>query len=68
MRESKGFDVRLQEMKFMYAGSDFDFITILNLEDEYDKITKDNPDHTKKRSEILEMRRRLTDRLRLKNQ
>ena len=69
MRENKTFEKRLQELKDVYAGvSDFDFITVLNLEDEYDKIIKDNPDHTKRRSEILEMRRRLMDRFRWKNQ
>lgn len=68
MRENKGFDERLQELKDKYdSTSEFDFITILELEDEYSKLTNGNPEHTKRRSELLEMRRRLTDRLRWKD-
>lgn len=62
-KNEKTFEERLEELKAMYDGSDFDFITILKLENEYNEILLSNPDHTKKRSEILEMRRRLIDRL-----
>lgn len=61
MREKKSFEIRLQELKDRYVHSgDFDLITILELEDEYGEIDKN---HTKRRSEVLDMRRRLMDRL-----
>lgn len=67
MRENKSFEERLKELKDKYEGTnEFDFTTILGLEDEYGKLTNDNPEHTKRRGEILEMRRRLIDRFRWK--
>lgn len=63
----KGVEGRLLELKDKYeAVNDFDFTTILELEDEYKAVAQDSPDHTRKRSEILEMRRRLLDRLNVK--
>ena len=68
MRENKSFEERLQELKDKYDGtSEFDFITILELENEYSKLTNNNPEHTKRRSELLDMRSRLTDRLHWKS-
>ena len=66
MRE-KGFEGRLLELKDKYEGEDFDFITILKLEDEYNNLTDSNPEHTKRRREILDMRDRLKGRLMYKN-
>lgn len=59
MRESN-FDERVCELKEKYVGvSDFDFETIIALEDEYSKLSETNPEHTKRRSEILRMRHEL---------
>lgn len=67
-RESKSFDMRLEELKEKYeASNDFDFITILDLEDEYSKLAETNPEHTKRRQEILRMRYDLTGRLKSKS-
>jgi len=66
MREKK-INERLQELKERYDRiNDFDFEAIIELEDEYDKLTKTNPEHTKRRREILDMRDRLLCRLKIK--
>ena len=68
MREvkQKSYKERFDEYSHMYLGvSDFDILTILNLEDEYDEVTKKTPDHTRQRSEILDMRRKIMDRIRI---
>ena len=68
MRENKSFEVRLQELKDKYESiSDFEFIAILDLEDEYNNVSKENTEHTKRRRDILDMRYRLLRELRLKN-
>ena len=64
---SKEFTERLCELEEKYESvNEFDFITILKLEDEYKQLLENNPEHTKRRSETLEMRRRLLDRMRNK--
>jgi glutamate mutase epsilon subunit len=66
MRE-KNFNERVKELKEKYEGvNDFDFETIIQLEDEYHRLLKNNPEHTKRRSEILTMRRDLSSRLKIK--
>ena len=66
--EKKGFGERVNELKEKYVGvNDFDFETIVRLEDEYNELLETNPEHTKRRSEILRMRHDLTGRLRFKN-
>ena len=66
--EKKGFDERVNELKEKYVGvNDFDFETIVRLEDEYNELLETNPEHTKRRSELLRMRYDLTGRLRFKN-
>lgn len=58
---------RISELKEKYEGvNDFDFETIVQLEDEYSKVTELNPEHTKRRSEILMMRRDLLNNLKQK--
>lgn len=60
MRENKNLKERLQELKEKYEPiSDFDLIKVLELEDEYDLVSLTNPDHTRRRKEILDMRYRL---------
>jgi hypothetical protein len=59
MRESN-FHERVCELKEKYVGvSDFDFETIIKLEDEYSKLSETNPEHTKRRGDILRMRHEL---------
>ena len=66
MRE-KNFEERLQELKNKYESTnEFDLITVLKLEDEYSKLTSTNPEHTKRRREVLDMRCRLLMNCRLK--
>ena len=65
--EKKGFDERVCELKEKYVGvSDFDFETIIALEDEYSKLSETNPEHTKRRRDVLDMRYRLLSNLRPK--
>ena len=60
MRESKSFEERLKELKEKYeAVGDFEFNSILDLEDEYNHVRKENIEHTKRRQDILDMRYRL---------
>ena len=66
MRE-KSFEERLNALKDAYGGNEFDIVAIIELEDEYTKITKENPEHTKRRQEILDMRHRLLRNLVPKN-
>lgn len=54
----KGFEERLKTLKSNYYGNEFDFNTIVNLEIEYEKITEKEPQHTKRRRELLDMRNR----------
>ena len=66
MRENN-FSERVKELKEKYVGvSDFDFEVIIKLEDEYSKLSETNPEHTKRRGDILDMRYRLLSNLRPK--
>ena len=66
-RNKEIFEKRLQDLQSKYEGeNDFDLITIVKLEDEYNCLTITNPEHTKRRREILDMRDRLKGRLRFK--
>lgn len=58
MREKKNREERLKELEFLYYGSDFEFNTIVDLEMEYEQLTEKQPEHTKRRREILDMRNR----------
>lgn len=65
MRESKSFEERLQELRDKYEPiNDFDLISILKLEDEYNFVLIENAEHTKRRRDILDMRYRLLSNLR----
>ena len=65
--KKKDFDERVCELKEKYVGvNDFDFETIVMLEDEYYSLLENNPEHTKRRREVLDMRYRLLSNLRPK--
>ena len=67
MRESKSFEERLQELKDKYESiNDFDLISVLKLEDEYNNVLIENADYTKRRRDILDMRYRLLSNLKYK--
>ena len=66
--KEKSFEERVNELKEKYEGiNDFDIEAIVNLEIEYEVLSESNPEHTKRRNEVLNMRHRLLCNLRPKN-
>lgn len=67
MRDDKDFNERLQELKEKYDGiNDFDLSVVLHLEDEFMNVSTTNPDHTRRRRDILDMRHKILCNLRPK--
>ena len=59
-------DKRIYEFKSKYELSpmdEFDLRTMFELEEEYNSLSSSNPDHTRRRSELLKMRYDLKGRL-----
>ena len=59
MREKLSFEERLKSMQERYDVDDdsiFDLATMIRLEDEYELVSDKQPEHTKRRQEILRMR------------
>lgn len=67
MSERKSKEERLDRLKEVYEGSDFDFNTVVDLEMEYEQLTEHQPEHTRRRKEILDMRNKQLYNLKLQS-